>query len=428
MKRGRIHRPPLCWLGILSLLGATAVAAYPLDGYRETGIARLEAYDLAAKAGQEFLPRGARYPSSVVGLGLAERPDFTLPAPDAEFSREIVALIPSDAADYALAVLDITDPDKPRYAEHNVATQLNPGSVGKIVVALALFQALADAYPTDIAARRAILKDTMVTADDFINYDSHDVPVWHPGDPKLVKQPIAIGDTANLWTFLDWMSSASSNAAAAIVQRETMLIRKFGAAYPVSAERASAYFAETPKQTLRVDLSAAMQSPVTRNGLDIANLRQGSFFTDTGKRHVPGYTSYASSRELMRFLVLMEQGKLVDRFSSLEIKKLLYLTDTRIRYAAAPALDGAAVYFKSGSLYSCQPEPGFTCERYHGNVQNHLSSVAVVETPDRAVRLRYLVVINSNVLRKNASVAHQTFATRLHRLMETAHPAASATR
>jgi hypothetical protein len=61
-------------------------------------------------------------------------------------------------------------------------------------------------------------------------------------------------------------------------------------------------------------------------------------------------------------------------------------------------------------------------------VQNHLSSVAVVETPDRAVRLRYLVVINSNVLRKNASVAHQTFATRLHRLMETAHPAASATR
>ena len=39
---------------------------------------------------------------------------------------------------------------------------------------------------------------------------------------------------------------------------------------------------------------------------------------------------------------------------------------------------------------------------------------------------RYLVVLNSNVLRKNAALAHQVFATRLHRLLEAAHPAPAA--
>jgi hypothetical protein len=33
-------------------------AAYPVDAYQETGVGRLEAYNLAVKAGAESLPRG----------------------------------------------------------------------------------------------------------------------------------------------------------------------------------------------------------------------------------------------------------------------------------------------------------------------------------------------------------------------------------
>jgi hypothetical protein len=60
----------------------------------------------------------------------------------------------------------------------------------------------------------------------------------------------------------------------------------------------------------------------------------------------------------------MEQGRLVDEWSSRQIKRLLYMTERRIRYAYAPVLHDAAVYFKSGSLYSCQKEEGFKCGKY----------------------------------------------------------------
>jgi len=39
------------------------------------------------------------------------------------------------------------------------------------------------------------------------------------------------------------------------------------------------------------------------------------------------------------------------------------MTQRRIRYASHPALYSYAVYFKSGSLYSCQPEPDFVCKQ-----------------------------------------------------------------
>ncbi len=82
----------------------------------------------------------------------------------------------------------------------------------------------------------------------------------------------------------------------------------------------------------------------------------------------------------MKLLLRIEQGKLIDEFSSREIKRLLYMTQRRIRYASHPALNDSAVYFKSGSLYSCQPEPGFTCGKYKGNKRNSLASVAIIET------------------------------------------------
>ena len=165
-----------------------------------------------------------------------------------------------------------------------------------------------------------------------------------------------------------------------------------------------------------------MQSPVERNGLDLGQLRQGSFFTREGKNRIPGSSSVSTARELMRYMVLMEQGKLVDPFSSLEIKKLLYLTDARIRYAAQPALDDSAVYFKSGSLYGCKPERGFECTKFHGNRMNFMNSMVVIESIDRDPPLRYAVVVLSNVLRKNSSEVHQEFASKIHRIMESLHP------
>jgi hypothetical protein len=217
------------------------------------------------------------------------------------------------------------------------------------------------------------------------------------------------------------MLSASSNAAASTVMRELMLLVHFGRDYPPSDAERERFFRETPRSELGALLARAMHEPVSRNGLDIERIRQGSFFTSRGKQHVPGVTSYADARELMRYLLLLEQGRLVDAFSSREIKRLIYMTQRRIRYASSPALADAAVYFKSGSFYRCRPEPGFTCRKYQGNVENWMNSVAIVEAPAGERRYFYLVTVMSNVLRKNSAVEHQTLATRLHRLIESAH-------
>ncbi|MGW8323273.1 MAG: hypothetical protein ACWGSD_17120 [Thermodesulfobacteriota bacterium] len=105
---------------------------------------------------------------------------------------------------------------------------------------------------------------------------------------------------------------------------------------------------------------------------------------------------------------------MVDAWSSLEIKRLMYMTAWRIRYAASPALVNAAVYFKSGSQYKCKPEPDFNCGKYMGNVENYMNSVAIVEHPDGRT---YLVALMSNVLRKNSAVEHQSLATYIDRIL-----------
>ena len=197
-----------------------------------------------------------------------------------------------------------------------------------------------------------------------------------------------------------------------------MLLVHFGDRYPLSDPDIERFFRESSKGDLSALLRGALQDPISRNGLHIDQFRQGGFFTREGKRRVPGTNSYANPRELLKFLLLLEQGKIVDDFSSREIKRLLYMTERRIRYASSPALSKAAVYFKSGSLYRCKPEPGFRCLKYHGNVLNLLNSVAIIESPAGERRLYYMVTVMSDVLRKNSAVVHQTLATRIHRLIE----------
>jgi len=111
----------------------------------------------------------------------------------------------------------------------------------------------------------------------------------------------------------------------------------------------------------------------------------------------------------------MERGKLVDPWSSLQIKRLLYLSDVRIRYASQPALADSAVYFKSGSLYSCRFEPGFDCRKYHGNAKNYMNSIASVESEEDGKSLHYIAVVLSNVLRKDSTDVHRDLALGIHR-------------
>lgn len=395
-------------------------AAYPVDGYAETGIGRLEGFRLAneGKLPGNRLQPGALLGTDQVRLRLQQYPDFRIPPPDQGLTRRIAALLGAEAKHYSVSVLDLSDPDHPVYAEHNADTRRNPGSVGKLMVALGIFQALADIYPDDIAARTRVLKDTQVTADAFIRSDHHVVPFWLPESKRLRRRPLREGDTASLWTYLDWMLSASSNAAASTVIEQLMLLRHFGAAYPASAEAQAAFWRGNGRKELGELLLDSLLTPVTRNGLDVDKLRQGSFFTAEGKRRVPGTNSICTTRELLHYLLLLEQGRLVDAWSSLQIKRLIYITQRRIRYASSPALNEAAVYFKSGSLYRCKPEEGFVCRKYRGNRDNLMNSVAIVESPAGEPRMFYMVALTSNVLKKNSAVEHQTFATRLHRLLQ----------
>jgi hypothetical protein len=414
----------------VSWLRAEPIRAYPLDAYEATGIARLEGYRLAQEGrviGRQ-LPEGALLNSDQIVLRLTDQPNFELPAPDPALSAKLKDLLGADAPRYGIALLDLTDAAHPRYAEYNGGMPQNPGSVGKLMVALALFQELADLYPDDVEARRRLLRETEITANGFILSDGHTVPFWKPGMAQVLSHPLREGDRGNMWTFLDWMCSSSSNAAASMIMSQIVLLKHFGKEYPLPDERAAAFFKETPKPELTKIFLDAMLTPLTRNGLNNKTLRQGSFFTAEGKRRVPGTNSVGTSRDFMRYVVKMEQGKLVDRFSSEEIKRLIYLTDRRIRYASSPALEEAAVFFKSGSLYSCKQERGFKCGKYMGNVRNYMNSVAIVETEEKdgVPPLRYAVVVMSNVLRKNSAVEHQTLATRIHRLMQKSHPAPSA--
>ena len=128
---------------------------------------------------------------------------------------------------------------------------------------------------------------------------------------------------------------------------------------------------------------------------------------------------------MVRRLLRIGRGRLVDEFSGLAIKRLLYFTRRRYRYAVSPALGPAAVYFKSGSFYRCKQEAGFHCHQYAGNVENVMNSVAIVESPAQPApgqqQRVYLVAMMSNVLRLNSAAEHRDIATAIDPLSGARH-------
>jgi hypothetical protein len=418
-----------CMAGLLLALPASLLS-YPLDGYEETGIRRIEGSRLANEGlvlgGTQ--PPGAMLTTEQVKLQLANVEMILPPPPDPVFTAQIVDLLGDQANRYSLVVLDLTDRDQPRFAEHRGDEKQNVGSVGKLLVALGLFQALADAWPEDIAGRQAVLRDTRVTADRFSVSDHHTIRIFDVENRRLLRRPMQIGDVGSLYEELDWMLSVSSNSAASMVMREAMLLKYLGRDYPVSEQAIEQFFATTPGPELTRLFQATFWDPVKRNGMNLDQIRQGSFFTADGKQKVNGGgNSYATAYALLDMMIRMEQGRLVDPWSSLEMKRLLYVTERRIRYASSPALSNAAVYSKSGSWWGCMEEPGFNCTPYHGNLRNYMNSVTIVEEDTEAGSLYYMVVLISNVLRENSAETHQVMAGKIHRLIRQAHGLPNAT-
>ena len=103
----------------------------------------------------------------------------------------------------------------------------------------------------------------------------------------------------------------------------------------------------------------------------------------------------------MKWFIALEKGDVVDQESSLELKRLMYMTDRRIRYAYSPRLDDASVYFKSGSYYSGGGA------KYAGTNFNYMNSVIMVEHPDGT---NYIVCLMSNILGKNSAGDHMYLA------------------
>lgn len=396
-----------------------SIWSYPFDGYEYTGIRRLYRLSLVFDGILKGTvpPSGGLKSIKDIKLNLlGERGDSlqVFPKYDPELLKKINALFPNRDESYSLALLDIT-PGKPiRFVSRQMERQFMPGSVGKLAIAAGLFTELERLFPDDIEKRHQLLKSWIIKADRWIVSDHHEVPVFDMETNKFSVRAAKEGDVFSLFEWTDHMLSASANSAASVVWKELILMRAFGSRYPVSYEEEQEYFKKTPKNELSEIALSIVNDPLRKIGIDKKDWQLGAFFTSTGKSIIPSGGSYGNPKALLQYLVALERGKIVDQWSSLEIKRLMYMTAKRIRYASAPALQNAAVYFKSGSQYRCKQEEGFICGKYMGNVENYMNSVAIVEQPDGRI---YLVALMSNILKQNSAIEHQTLATYIDRIL-----------
>ena len=406
---------------LVSLMVFDPLFCYPIDGFNETGIRRLKRLQLIMQ-GQfngTLPPIGGQKSLADIRLNLMNAKGDSLdilPVEDVQLQKRINNLFPDRDASYSLAVMDITPGRIIRFASRQGNRQFAPGSVGKLLIAAGLFKELKGIFPESYEKRQALLRTRKVVADKWIHVDSHEIPVFDPENLSFASRPVKEGDIFNLYEWTDHMLSASANAAASIVWKEVMLMRAFGQDYPPSLEMEKAFFTKTPKDSLKKIAMSVVNDPVRETGIETNEWQLGSFFTKTGKDRIPGGGgSYATTIGYLKYLIALERGRIVDPWSSLEIKRLMYMTARRIRYASSPALSESAVYFKSGSMYKCKPEADFTCGKYMGNVENIMNSVIIVEKPEGQI---YLVGLMSNILRVNSAVEHQTLATYIDRIFK----------
>ncbi len=408
---------------VLFSFGFIVINHYPIDGYEHTGIKRLKRLELV-KSGEiketSKLPEGAMKSWSEIQLNLVSRTTDsveTFLVPDEKFQKEISGLFKGLDKSYSLTVLDISNIDSVRYASRNEKAGYQPGSVGKLAVLAGLFTQLAKIYPDSWEKRTQLLRDKSVKAGVWGLTDEHTIPIYNIEKNTLVKRQVIASDVFTLYEWTDHMLSVSNNGAASIVWREVLLMAAFGKEYPqLTEERALEYFKTTPKKELTDLGNDVVNLPLRDLGITFDEWRLGSFFTRGANTYVGDKGgSIGTPVGLMKFLVQLEQGKIVDEASSLEMKRLMYMTDRRIRYAQAPELKEAAVYFKSGSLYKCDRSKGEACGKYMGNVTNFMNSVIIVEQP---YNCKYMVVLMTNVLRKNSASDHMYLASKIDKLIK----------
>lgn len=397
-------------------------SAYPIDGYKYSGIRRLARVQdivdgLLPK--EKALLKGQMKSINDIKLNLlGPKGDslVALPPVDSALQKAINALFGGLSSAYSIAVLDIS-PGRPiRYAQRKELAGYQPGSVGKLAVIAGLFCELKEIYPESYEKRLELIKTKVVRGGQWAMSDEHTVPIYNPTTKKFLKRTVIPSDTFSVLEWADHMISVSNNGAAAVVWREAMLMRVFGKDYPTLTEaQATEYFSKTPKSQLTDIAIGVVNDPLQSLGISRDEWRLGTLFTRGAGSYVPARGgSTGTPFGLMKYLVAMERGKIVDPESSLEIKRLMYSTDRRIRYASSKDLANAAVYFKSGSLYKCKPEEGFSCGKYKGNVDNYMNSVAIVEHGDSLV---YMVALMSNVLRKNSGTDHMILAGRIEKVI-----------
>ena len=412
-------------LVIAALLFGSFFAAefdYPYDGYERTGIKRLKWVERVQKGEIKTnrLRPGAFYPLSSIELNLVDRnlnlPVGSVPETDAGLQSKVSNLFRGLNPNYSMTLLDMT-PGKPlRYAEHRPSAQYQPGSVGKLVVLAAFFTGLKHVYPNDFNKRIELLRTKQIKAGEWAISDHHTVPVYNMESGELVKRKVRAADVFSLFEWADHMVSVSNNGAASVVWREALLMHIFKDKYPsLTFEESEEYFKNTPKSELSEFAINTVNQPLRDLGITEDEWRLGKFFTGGAGSYIPGRGgSIGTPIGLIKYVLALEEGKIVDRESSLEMKRLLYLTDRRIRYAYSHKLDSAAVYFKSGSLYSCDREKNPDCGAYQGNRYNYMNSVAIIEHPDGT---RYAVCLMSNVLHKNSANDHLALADKVDDLV-----------
>ncbi|MEZ5069456.1 MAG: serine hydrolase [Bacteroidales bacterium] len=408
---------------LILLLGAGGnLMSYPIDGYETTGIRRLLYLQLVLNG--ELTGRTPK-PGAMLGMNdirlrlTGPRGDSLeiLPAPDEKLQKAVDALFPILDESYSIAVLDITEGKPLRYAKRKEKAGYQPGSVAKLVIVAALFHELQQMYPDSFEKRQELLRNTYVRGGKWVNYDEHTIPVFDTAT-KTIKNRVAVeSDVFNLYEWADHMISASNNGAANVVWREVILMHVFGREYPsLTPEQAESFLSNTPRGRLSEMAVDIVNTAIRQAGIPPEELRLGSFFTGSVKSFLPGTGgSLGTPIGFMKYLVAVERGLMVDEASSLEIKRLMYATATRIRYASSPHLDAAAVYFKSGSLYQCEPEEGYDCQKYMGNKSNYMNSVIIVEQKDGNT---YLVALMSNVLKRNSAVDHNALASKIDRVIK----------
>lgn len=397
------------------------LSSYPIDGYESTGIrrlARLQAIVDGEIKDTAPIP-GALKSVNDIKLHLFGRTDLqldSLPQKDADLQKALNGLFPNLHESYSVALMNITPGQAVQYADRQPTRGFQPGSVGKLAVVTGIFCELENLYPDSFHLRQHLLRERKVRGGRWAVYDEHTVPFYDPETKKFFKRQVQESDIFSLYEWIDHMLSVSNNGAAAVVWREAILLRVFGQDYPnLTEEQAEAYFKTVSKKELS-DLSVAVvNDPLRDMGIGEEEWRLGTMFTRGATAIVPPQGgSLGTPVGLMKWMLALENGKVIDPATSLEIKRLMYMTDRRIRYAAAPALKEAAVYFKSGSLYKCKPEEGYQCAKYQGNVNNFMNSVAIVEHGDSLV---YMVALMSNVLRKNSNTDHNALASRIDKIV-----------